>query len=291
MKHAYLVIAHSDPVLLKRLIELIDDHRNDIFIHIDKKSDIRQFSDIHSSWSKLTFIKRKKVCWGHYSQIETELRLMQAAHKKGPYAYYHLLSGVDLPLQSQDFIHDFFERNSGAEFIHVLEETPEHQADIEYKNTRWFIFQRFLHSGNRQLAKLFYLTQRVQSYLPISRTPKQKIYKGSNWFSITDTLVEHVLNHKKDIRKAFRWSCCCDEFLVQTFAMNSEFAERISPLGNLREIDWTRGNPYIWRSINLEELQHSHNLFARKFSSAVDSAIIDHIYNRVKTQKTNSNKS
>lgn len=248
MKHAYLIIAHSEPTLLRKLIELIDDPRNDIFLHIDKKADIRQFSHIHPMRSKLTFIKRNKVCWGHYSQIDTELRLMQAARKKGPYAYYHLLSGVDLPLQNQDSIHTFFEQNKGAEFIHVLEETPEHQADIRYKNTRWFIFQRCLHSGNRQLAKLFYLAQMVQTYLPIKRTPTQKIYKGSNWFSITEPLIDHILKHKKDVKKAFRWSCCCDEFLVQTLAMNSEFAQRVSPLGNLREIDWTRGNPYIWRS-------------------------------------------
>lgn len=43
MKLAYLIIAHNEPLILKTLISLIDDVRNDIFILIDKKSDISHF--------------------------------------------------------------------------------------------------------------------------------------------------------------------------------------------------------------------------------------------------------
>lgn len=38
-KHAYLIMAHKDPEQLKLLISLLDDPRNDIFVHCDKKSD------------------------------------------------------------------------------------------------------------------------------------------------------------------------------------------------------------------------------------------------------------
>ena len=33
-KHAYLILAHEDTLVLRRLLELIDDERNDIFIHL-----------------------------------------------------------------------------------------------------------------------------------------------------------------------------------------------------------------------------------------------------------------
>lgn len=36
-KHAYLIIAHNNWEQLKKLILLLDDCRNDIFLHIDKK--------------------------------------------------------------------------------------------------------------------------------------------------------------------------------------------------------------------------------------------------------------
>lgn len=38
MKHAYLIIAHNEPEVLRRLVKSVDDKRNDIYIHIDKKA-------------------------------------------------------------------------------------------------------------------------------------------------------------------------------------------------------------------------------------------------------------
>lgn len=37
MKHAYLIIAHHEFEILKKLVQAIDDERNDIYIHFDKK--------------------------------------------------------------------------------------------------------------------------------------------------------------------------------------------------------------------------------------------------------------
>ena len=37
MKHAYLIIAHNEFNILEKTIELLDDERNDIYLHIDKK--------------------------------------------------------------------------------------------------------------------------------------------------------------------------------------------------------------------------------------------------------------
>lgn len=37
-KHAYLIMAHAEPELLTVLLSMLDDSRNDIFLHVDKKS-------------------------------------------------------------------------------------------------------------------------------------------------------------------------------------------------------------------------------------------------------------
>ena len=37
-KHAYLIIAHSNLEQLHKLLLLLDDPRNDIYIHLDLKS-------------------------------------------------------------------------------------------------------------------------------------------------------------------------------------------------------------------------------------------------------------
>ena len=45
------------------------------------------------------------------------MELLKAAIK-GNYDYYHLISGMDLPIKTQKEIHEFFENNKGKEFIH-----------------------------------------------------------------------------------------------------------------------------------------------------------------------------
>lgn len=44
MKHAYLIVAHTDFKILERLLDLLDYPGNDIYVHIDKKVsyDIKQ---------------------------------------------------------------------------------------------------------------------------------------------------------------------------------------------------------------------------------------------------------
>ena len=38
MKHAYLIIAHNEYPVLKSLLTMLDDERNDIYLYIDRRS-------------------------------------------------------------------------------------------------------------------------------------------------------------------------------------------------------------------------------------------------------------
>ena len=42
-KHAYLIMAHNNPYILKKLLNLIDDKRNDIYLHIDKSQNYSMY--------------------------------------------------------------------------------------------------------------------------------------------------------------------------------------------------------------------------------------------------------
>lgn len=64
-KHAYLIVAHSEPEILRVLVSLLDDVRNDIYIHIDKKSDIGIFKNVQTQYSKLIFLENRiDAKWG-----------------------------------------------------------------------------------------------------------------------------------------------------------------------------------------------------------------------------------
>ena len=113
-RHAYLIIAHNNFTQLQILLDLLDDERNDIYLHIDEKSkDVPAFTTKRSG---LILVPRMNVMWGGHSQIQCELLLMETAGK-GHYDYYHLLSGIDLPLKTQNQIHAFFREHGDKEYI------------------------------------------------------------------------------------------------------------------------------------------------------------------------------
>lgn len=124
-KHAYMIIAHNEFDLLEILVRLLDDPRNDIYVHIDAKVkdfDFKSFQAL-TQYSRLRFTPRRiSATWGDFSLVNTELLLLQTAvageDPAQPYAYYHLISGVDLPIKSNDEIHAFFDQNEGKEFVH-----------------------------------------------------------------------------------------------------------------------------------------------------------------------------
>ena len=65
-KHAYIIAAHDNLYILKKLIHLLDDPRNDLYVHIDIKCAEAEawMSKVKTLFSKLTFIKRRNVMWG-----------------------------------------------------------------------------------------------------------------------------------------------------------------------------------------------------------------------------------
>lgn len=65
-RHAYLMICHNNFKILQMLLSAIDDDRNDIYIHVDKKAVDVPFEDIRGAvcHSPLAFIERVSVNWG-----------------------------------------------------------------------------------------------------------------------------------------------------------------------------------------------------------------------------------
>ena len=286
-RHAYCIIAHNNPRQLFALIDLLNDQRNDIYIHIDKKVDIRKFTPPINIHANIKFIpNRVKVYWGDYSQIVCELNLLEAAIQSGvEYDYIHLLSGVDLPLKSQNEIHSFFDSHTGEEFIEFS--TSEFNLkDLKSKTEFPVLFGKYL-SREDWFAKyigrnLYRCSHHLVRGLGIRAKYTVQLQKGPNWFSITGGLATWLVSHRKEIIKTFRYAWCCDEMMLQTYAPISPFAKNISPLGNLRKIDWTRGTPYVWRNEDFDELMRSDALFARKFSLTDEPEIIHRIIEKLK---------
>ncbi|MBQ7779461.1 MAG: hypothetical protein IJ404_03105 [Clostridia bacterium] len=282
-KHAYLIMAHNKFDQLAVLVDLLDDERNDIYLHIDKKAKDFDRSSIKTKNAGLFYVKPMSVIWGGDSMIKCELRLFESAGEKH-YAYYHLLSGIDLPIKTQDYIHSFFKEHTGKNFINLDQKALSNREFTRRVDWR-HLFQNIIgRSYDPFMCRLRGLQERLislQMKLGMKRKEIIPLYKGANWISVTDEMIQYVLTQKKLIKKQFYCSHCADEVFLQSVAMASPYRDTVTGRC-LREIDWTRGGPYTFRSEDVPMLLRSENLYARKFDIDLDRKAMELIAEQVK---------
>lgn len=279
MKHAFLIIAHNNPEILLAQLSILKSDHCDFYYHIDPKFRLDQSAiKTKSGSSYVEFVEAKKVRWGHYSQIECELRLLKAAVSHGGYDYYHLLSGVDMPIKTIETIDVFFEKNKGKEFVH-FDAAQVQEVDVE--RIKYYHVLPGRKQFERRINGLFI---RLQKLMGVDRLRKSgwTVQKGANWFSITHQFAEELVRNEFLLKKRFSYSFCGDEIFLQTYLVNSKYKSNLygKTLNNdysmcMRAIDWKRGNPYIYRIEDISDLLKSNLLFARKFDYQIDQAAVD----------------
>lgn len=288
-KNAFLIIAHNEWSILKKMLEVLDHVDNDIYLHIDKKAGEFKQEEFISvvNKSKIFLIERTDVTWGGDSQIWCEYNLLLEATKRG-YEYYHLLSGVDFPLKNISDINRFFEENKGKEFVRFdpnYSELSSESAKVKY----YFLWQNKIGNGkSKSMSIRFYKFMQtvfiiLQKLVGMNRLKHAEIElrKGSNWFDITHNLAAYIVENKEMIEKHLSKTFCGDEFFVQSLVWSSPYKENIST-ECVHYIDWDRGRPYIFTNQDYDELVNTSALFARKFSTEKDVEIVERLYEYVK---------
>ena len=289
-KHAYLIIVHDKPQQLSLLLKTLDSEYNDIFIHIDSKAKeyTEEFLENISkecTTSKVYFSKRTNVIWGGYSQIESELLLLELGLEKGNYSRFHLLSGADFPIKPIRYIYNYFESMPDCEFVMF-----DYNQNKESFYDRFDQYHFFIEKFGRKYSLLVSLDSflvKIQKIIGIKRNRNVNIEfkKGANWFSITNDLAKFVVSRRTFIEETFRKSKCCDEIFLQTIIYNSKFKDRLyfdkdaDRFHNSRLIDWERGNPYVFKEQDYHLLVNSPYSFARKFDIKIDEQILKKLSN------------
>ncbi|MHA8051683.1 beta-1,6-N-acetylglucosaminyltransferase [Aquirufa sp. ROCK-SH2] len=292
-KHAYLLIAHNNPWQLSILLELIDDDRNDIFLFIDGKSNLT-VDQLNYIPKKSKFIlsndDRKPLYWGGISEMLSELILFESSIKQGEYHYLHLLSGMDMPIKTQDEIHAFFE-NTNLEYVGYNNENL-YVADWKTKYFHFFV-EGFNYRGNAIYKVLRIVFMYAQKLIGFQRKREFETYfHGAQWISITQKFAEHLLSRKAALLQSYKHTICCSEVFAQTELKYSSFKGNEVEIEfpdsqNMRLIDWSRrdGNsPYTWRMSDWEYMKNSPFLFARKIDERVDKSLILEIKNYLKSK-------
>lgn len=273
MKHAYLIIAHKEPDQLMTLVSYLDHEDNDIFIHLDKRVPIKEFTGVAEACnkSKCIFIEQRcHVSWGGQNQIKAELLLYEYALQAGSYDFFHLMSGCCMPIKPIGFINTFFEENKGKEFIGFFNRDANSiSSRIKY---RYYFQSGFLCDSFPQVAGILQsVLVRLQRTLHIIRNCGMEPKKGPNWCTLTKEAVKYLINSKKLITKYFYHGFCADEIYKQTILWDSPFRNKIYnqnflPEGNLYLTIWQGGaHPYVFKPTDEDTILKSNMLYARKF--------------------------
>ena len=273
MKHAYLIMAHDQFNALKELVNVLDDPRNDIYIHFDKKvKDVPESALLSRKKGngKLVVLgpkSRVNVIWGDVSQIKAEYALLKCAYefgeKWGKYDYYHIISGTHFPLKSNDDLNAWFEERNGSSILRHVELTEE---EIQMRFGLYHYFLKHLVDKRRFINKMYHLGWRlvlgVQKKLGIKRDTTFIKGKASQWCSLTDDAVKLLLTKEKEALRHFRRSFCCDEFFVLSVLEGSGlpyiFDDRIC------YVEFVNTTPKVFKEEDCGYLMDSGALFFRK---------------------------
>lgn len=284
MRHAYLIIAHDRPEELSRLIRALDHVNNNIYVHVDAKSTM----DVHSlttltTHSPVRFIDRKPVTWGGFSGIDVEMRLFEAAYADGGYRYYHLMSGVDYPVKSQQYIQRYFEQHDGQNFIGI--EPGLDRFRMRFDQYHW-LQEPFVGKKRNLWKYIDFASCYLQRLVGVRRFKGRVMKRMINWVSVTDEVVAELIRKKDTIRRNYRWTYCCDEVFLISEIIGTPLEHTLSDTGNLRYIDWewVSGHDSSPRILTMQDTDHLTGpdvLFARKFNlpqslslyEAIDDAI------------------
>lgn len=266
MRHAFLIIAHERPEALRHMVGELDSTEADIFVHIDKKAPF-DGSGLKTTDSRLHILPRRiDGRWGDYSLVEIEFELLRTAVESGPYDYYHLISGVDIPLKTPGQISEFCRRHPGAEYIAIARNAP--QKEIAWRSQHRFLFPGHFKSNNLIIRTLRRLWAGAQSAAGYRRYPLP-VVKGSQWWSVTDCFARYALDKEAEISHYFKGTYCPDEMVFQTLAWNSPFRSRLFDSadefsGNRRWIRWVDGALIPLTASMIEEARKSDRWFTRK---------------------------
>lgn len=293
--HAYLILANKNLKQLQELIAVLDNEQNDIYLFIDKKSQmVNNLDTLSTNVSKLFVFHDVSVYWGDYSIVQAELEMLKRAIAR-EYDYYHIISGVDLPLQTQSYIHKFFDRNPGKIFISLSGEIS--QSEIRRRSMN-HIFRRHLRRENKagwkmmhQIQRAWLVPQIIFSKLHLNNFE----YVGSNWSSFDHEFAKILVDSEDEIFDRYSKGYIVDEVFIPWVIDKNNLWSKVyntslmrnnenSFQANLRYINWWSGSdgPKIFKTNDLKELEVARQkgyLFARKFDQDTDEQIITNVIN------------
>lgn len=285
MRIAILLLCHKNPNQINLFIEQMQHESIDIFIHVDKKSNIIGKLVKKENVYILPREKRVDVGWASISQIKATHNLIMFARRNAEYDYYWLCSGQDFPLKDCQEIVDFFSEKGNINYLNLF--SSKHNGlskDNNYDKRNAICYSDILMGREKwkSIVRRLYVTVSGgynYTFPWFKREYKNfKFYFGSQWWCINKRTMNWIIEYEKNNKEYVRYFSHCstpDESYYHTLVMNSPYASEREDY--LHYIIWPNGEPSP-KVLTMEDknfLVNSNCLMARKFDLDIDPKIIN----------------
>jgi core-2/I-Branching enzyme len=294
---AYVVLAHTLPAQLARLVARLEHPDDLVLIHVDASVDIEPFQrelEPLLGGGRVGFVKGRVVCrWGGPGHLMATLGAAHEALTSGhDFTHLVLLTGQDYPIRPTEEIREFLLSRPGESFLSWSlgkgHELPDEErwgnAHWHWNGSVWRLVQRHYRLPGRKYP-LALPPDRLRHRLPSRKLPEGLTpAQGLAYWCLTREAISYCLDYARrrpDVGLFLKRSLVPDEFFFQSVLLSSELAPTLVN-EDLRYLNWNSWHPRTITTDDLEPMLASAKLFARKFDSTVDAGVMQQLDRRAR---------
>ncbi len=275
MKHCVIMTAYKDVDAVNRFI-LSTPVDWEIYIHVDKKSDIDNKIN-----SRARIFKLKKIYWGAWEHIYVILYMIEIARKESDPDYFHIVSGQDYYAMPPYRIDEKTSVIEGLNYISVfpIPYAPwEKPWDWGYAICRYTTFASFGDVRFGIMRLLNGLLLKIQKNIPFlcRKLPSYKLYGSSVYCSLHRDFINYLCTDSESQKfiKGLKHTTCSEEVILATLIMNSPYKNLVESA--YRYVDWSKNNLVLDQS-DFHHIISSECFFCRKIDTKLSGTLVNSI--------------
>ena len=273
MNLGFIILAHSQPVAIRRLTDILATDGNRVVVHFDSSASVadkRAVNEIAAMHPESIQVISKVHCvWGEWSLVEAVLlSLREFAKMPDPPDYIHLMSGADLPIRPITDLKEFLRRNPDLDFIESCDITRKAWVKGGLGMERLKFYFPFNFRTSRRAFDRMVRWQRklkIRRRMPLELSP----HMGSQWWTLrwsTCAALLDFIRTNPQVPKFFRTTWIPDESFIQTVLGRIIPRQEIADLQLMLHHLGPTGRPYVFYNDHLRVVRRLPHFFIRKVS-------------------------